>query len=248
MKTSIKDKLELTTPLLLLFIHGMLYNKIGEIAALRNLNFGPLIETPLDAHVPFVPLFVLPYIFVWFYPILLMGFLAVKTNWDPVPFRQIVVSLSVLLIGCYTFWILFPVYVTLRLEDEVLAQYGWLGELVLFNYNNASQWNACPSFHVAGPWFFYRAVSLFVPRMPKIFLFIVIAIACSTVLIRIHYLADIVFGYMAAELVYSLVLKRFVKNNYTFAHQGAAPLELNKASSRSGSGRIIKSRDRGIEY
>ena len=211
MKNNVIAKLVIASPLLLLFIHGSLYNRVGEIAASRGINFGLLIETPVDAHVPFVPLFVLAYLFVWFLPALLIIHLGRSTDWDPAPCGRLSVSLIALMLGCYGFWILFPVHVDLRLDPALVAQHGWLGELVLFNYNGASEWNACPSFHVAGPWFLYRAVRSAVPRMPWGFLVIVLAIAASTVLIRIHYLADIAFGIAAAELAYHGAFKRLTK-------------------------------------
>jgi len=200
--------LAVLSPLLLLFVHGLLYNPIGSIAASRGVNYSLLIEIPLDAKVPFVPVFVLPYLFVWVFPILLIGYLAHQRGFAPVPALRISVSLAVLMLTCYVLWILFPVCVDLRLEQAVLERYGFLGTLVGLNYEGASQWNACPSFHVAGPWFLYRAVRDAVPRMPRIFLCIALAIAASTVLIRIHFLLDIVFGMLVAELVYQFVLRR----------------------------------------
>lgn len=196
------------SPLLLLLVHGFLYNVIGGIAALRGVNYGPQVWIPLDAKVPFVPLFVLPYLFVWIFPVFLIGYLVLKRGFDPAPCLRIATALLMLMPGCYVLWILFPVRVDLRVDESVLARHGFLGTLVRFNYEGASQWNACPSFHVAGPWFLYRAVRDAVPRMPRVFLCIVVAIAASTVLIRIHFLLDIVFGVLAAELACSSLFRR----------------------------------------
>ncbi len=208
MKSSIVRLLGVLLPLFLLLVHGFLYNVIGGVAGSRGVNYGPQVWIPLDARVPFVPLFVLPYLFVWVFPVFLIGYLVLKRGFDPAPCLRIAMALIVLMLGCYMLWILFPVRVDLRLDESVLARHGFLGNLVRCNYAGASQWNACPSFHVAGPWFLYRAVRDAVPKMPLVFPGIVAAIAASTVLIRIHFLLDIVFGVLVAELVYQMVLRR----------------------------------------
>lgn len=208
MKCTVMKFLGILSPLLLLLVHGFLYNVIGGIAGSRGVNYGPQVWIPLDAKVPFVPLFVLPYLFVWIFPVFLIGYLVYKRGFDPAPCLRIATALLILMLGCYVLWILFPVRVDLRVDESVLARHGFLGTLVRLNYEGASQWNACPSFHVAGPWFLYRAVRDAVPKMPRVFLCIVVAIAASTVLIRIHFLLDIVFGVLAAELAYSSLFRR----------------------------------------
>lgn len=196
------------SPLLLLLVHGFLYNFIGQIVASRGQNYGPLAVTGLDAHVPFVPVFVLPYMFVWVFPVFLIGYLACRCQYDPEPCKRLCVPILLLMLICYGLWILFPVRCDLRLNDFVLSQNGILGELVRLNYLGASHWNACPSFHVAGPWFLYRAVRRSVPGLPSVFLIMVLCIAASTVLIRIHFLADIVCGVFVGEMVYRFTMKQ----------------------------------------
>lgn len=197
-------------PLLLLLLHGFLYNAVGRLAAARQINFGPAVELPIDAWIPFVPLFVIPYTLVWFYPIGLTGYL-VAARVEPKAFQSTAVALVALLLGCYALWIAFPVKVGLRLDESALAGRGWLDQSVLFNYRGASHWNACPSFHVAGPWFLYRAARLMTPRLPAIFFWAFVAIALSTVLIRIHYALDIVGGLLISELVVRTVLGPLLK-------------------------------------
>ena len=193
-------------PLLLLLLHGFLYNEVGEIAAARGVDFGPLVEMPIDAFIPFVPVFVIPYTLVWFFPLGLVAYLMLARVASR-GFRPMFISLVVLLLGCYALWIAFPVQVGLRLPESSLGEYGWLGKLVLFNYEGASHWNACPSFHVAGPWFLYRAARLMAPRFPALFFYLFVAIALSTVLIRIHYALDIVGGLLISELVIRTVFQ-----------------------------------------
>ncbi len=197
----------------LLLLHGLLYNRIGEISASRGTDFGPLLEVPMDAAVAFVPVFVIPYMFAWVFPPLLIGYLMFVTKTEPPSFRSVFLSLSVLMLACYTLWIAFPVRVGLRIDEPFLAAGGWLEQLVMFNYQQSSHWNACPSFHVAGPWFFYRIARELSPRLPRVYLGIVLAIIISTVFIRIHYLADILGGILISELVIRMVFQRLRKRH-----------------------------------
>ena len=197
----------------LLFLHGVLYNEIGEISAARGVDFGPLMDQGLDAAVPFLSAFVIPYMFAWGFPVFLIGYLMLATKTPAASFRPVFAALVVLLVTCYTLWITFPVYVGLRLDETFLAEGGWLDQLVLFNYQNSSYWNACPSFHVAGPWFLYRTAKLLYSRLPRVFLWIALAIIVSTVLIRIHYLMDIVGGLLVSELAVRLVFINLRKHH-----------------------------------
>lgn len=199
--------LEPWLPLVLLLLHGFLYNEIGELAANRGVDFGPVVETPLDAWIPFVPAFVIPYTLVWLFPVVLTAYL-VRKRVDPQAFRAVFMAVIALLVLCYTLWVLFPVKVGLRLDDGVIGSDGWLGALVRLNYEGASHWNACPSFHVAGPWLLYRCARALRPQLPMLFLGLVLAIMLSTVFIRIHYALDIAFGVLASELVFRQVFRR----------------------------------------
>ncbi|MCI5145135.1 MAG: phosphatase PAP2 family protein [Candidatus Electrothrix sp. AR3] len=94
------------------------------------------------------------------------------------------------------------------MEEAVLRQGGILGELIRLNYEVASLWNACPSFHVASPWFLYRTLGHYVPRRHLLFFFLALSIMASTIFIRIHYIADIIGGILVSELVFRFVLRR----------------------------------------
>lgn len=225
MKISVKRLFEALSPLLVLFVHGLLYNPLGTLAGQRGMDFSPFLKTPLDALVPYLPIFVIPYLFIWFFPIVLTGFLFWKLGiHDSSPYLRLALALLVLMGSCYVIWLLLPVQVDLRLPETALRQSGWLGELTLLNYSVATQWNACPSFHVACPWFLYRALQQHLPGRHPIFLALALSIIFSTVFIRIHYLADIVCGIVISELIFRCVLQRleqmrlFQANDLTQEH------------------------------
>ncbi|MCB1062101.1 MAG: phosphatase PAP2 family protein [Verrucomicrobiae bacterium] len=214
--------------LLLLLLHGFIYNEIGELSAARGEDFGPLVQTPWDTSVPFLPIFVLAYLFAWGFPAMLIGYLLFATDTNPKVFRITFVAQLALMVTCYALWVTFPVNFTLTVDDAGLAAKGWLGQWVAFNYDIASDWNACPSFHVAGPWFLYRTTKIIAPGLPKVFLVIVLAICASTVLIRIHFLLDIPGGLLISEAAIRLVFKPLWKRR-SFENVSAKTMWISSA-------------------
>lgn len=208
-RNSLTRRLEIFFPLLIVFVHYLLYNALGTAVDGRGLDFSYVIRTGLDDHIPFVPLLIIPYLLAWIYPLLLIVYLVRKRGYDVVIFRRIVFSTVVLLAICYALWWLYPVKVWVRVADVELLAGGWLQRLTLFTYQQTTIWNACPSFHIAGPWFFYRAAELYGGRPSRILLAFFAAIAVSAVAVRIHYLVDILVGLVIAELVVRQVLQRF---------------------------------------
>ncbi|MCI5145134.1 MAG: hypothetical protein D3923_06285 [Candidatus Electrothrix sp. AR3] len=97
-KTSVVRLFLALSPLVLLLVHGMLYNPIGQLAAQRGVDFSSFIKTPLDPLIPSLPVFVLPYIFIWFFPVVLMGCLYLNLGMrDPAPYLHLSLSLLVLM-------------------------------------------------------------------------------------------------------------------------------------------------------
>ena len=101
MKTILR-LLQVLSPLAVLLVHGMLYNPIGDLVALRGTDFSPFIKTPLDALAPYVPVFVLPYLFIWFFPVVLMGCLYRNSGMrNPTPYLRLSLALLALIGICY---------------------------------------------------------------------------------------------------------------------------------------------------
>ena len=215
-------KLEIALLLCFVIVHGVIYNAVGKVAASRGLDFGEQVTIGLDLRVPEIPLMVIPYMLAWLYPVmLLVGLLRAGTP-GVIAIRRILASFVVLELLCYSIWILFPVRVSLRMDEVVLASHGWLGDVVSKNYELTSPWNACPSFHVAGPWLFFRAVQLYRIPFQRSLLVLFADIALSTVTIRIHYLVDIVVGLVVAELAFQLILLPLERKQTFGRHSSSA--------------------------
>ena len=223
-------KVETFLPLLFLPFHGLMYIEFSKITASRGVDFGPAVTTPLDASVPFLPLMVIPYMIAWVYPAIFLVLLLTKQDFEIAIVRRILLAVLILEAFCYVLWFAFPIKVSLRVTEAALAEHGWLGSLVSLNYKYSPVWHACPSFHVAGPWFFYRAAQLYRLPLQRTMLVLFVAIAASTVTIRIHYLIDIAGGLLVSELVYRLVLRRLQEGG-AFAQSASRPAMIAYVSA-----------------
>ena len=206
-KDSCWRKAEFMLPLLLLLLHGIYYNTIGELASLRGVDFSSWLVTPLDHQLPFAPIFIIPYSAIWLLPVYMVLRLH-RAGVTVQQIRRISVSFMGLILACYAFWLLFPVKMSMRME---LEPGGWLTGLTAFTYHNATAWNAFPSFHVAAPWLICRVLGHYTGKLPAGVVLLTGAIFLATLGIRIHYIADIAGGILIAELVYRVLLVRLEK-------------------------------------
>ena len=116
-------RLEIVLPLFFVIFHGLIYNAVGVIAASRGVDFGELAATGLDLHVPEIPLMVVPYMLAWLYPVILLVGLLRKGTPGVIAIRRILATFVVLELVCYGIWILFPVKVSLRMDEAILASH-----------------------------------------------------------------------------------------------------------------------------
>lgn len=199
---------EFILPLMLLALHGAFYNTIGDLASLRGVDFGPWLATPLDRLIPFSALFIIPYTAIWLLPIYMVVRLKRQDGFTVQQMRRVSGAFVALILVCYALWIAFPMQMNVRAAEGLLVDGGLLGQFTQFTYQNATPWNACPSFHVAAPWLICRILSLYTGKVPVPIACLTAAIFLATVGIRIHYLLDIVGGILVAETVHRVVLLR----------------------------------------
>lgn len=208
-KTELDDKtrwMDFILPVVLFVLHGMFYNPIGNVAASRGVDYGPLLNTPLDSMVPLSVVFIIPYTALWALPIAMLVMLSRRASVTPADIRRFSVGFGSLMGVCYLLWIAFPMQVTLRADEETLTSLGWMGSFTWLTYQNASMWNCCPSFHVASPWFVCRIMWMYCDKVPIWVRVLTVGVIMATVFIRIHYLLDIVGGILVSEGVYRFVL------------------------------------------
>ncbi len=122
--------------LLLLFI-SFIYFPLNQ-----SLTHGYNLKTALDAYIPLVPVFVIPYLLFLPYWIIAFVFAAWKMN-DRL-FRALMIgSISAITIAILTY-ILFPTYT----DRPLINGSGWSASLLNLIYSSDNVFNAFPSGHV----------------------------------------------------------------------------------------------------
>jgi membrane-associated phospholipid phosphatase len=179
---------------------------VGTILSRGSTDYSPTLLIGLDARIPYIPVFVLPYLFTWGYAGFIIGYTLIFRIFDHLLFRYF--YLSFLLLTCLEclLWLLFPAKISIRVQPEVLALHGWLGELTAYVYHRATPWNVFPSAHIA----FAYATWLFSAHFAKqghrwLFLVLFLLICLSVLFIKNHFLLDILGGMILGQLIYRAV-------------------------------------------
>lgn len=195
----------LCIPLLLIY-HRLCYNLTGAWLDLGSTNYAPLLLTGLDTQIPYVSVFVLPYLFVWGYAGVIAFYALYFRTYDHLLFRYFYFSFLLMTgIECLI-WLSFPAKISIRIGPEAIALSGWLGDLTAFVYNKATPWNVFPSAHVAfgyAGWVFSKHFARQEHRW--LFLTIFVLITLSVLFIKNHFLWDIVGGMLVVQLIYHAV-------------------------------------------
>ena len=202
--------LEIFGLLLVAQSYHLYHNLIGHLASLRGVDYGPLLVTPLDAWIGYIPELVWAYQLAYLAPAAMLLMLLARLGPDVVIFRRIFVSLVTLLSIHFVLYLLLPTSgAWVRLPDAALGE-GLSAELVRVQYRLATTWCACPSLHVSGCWLLYRVVAPHYPRARLVWLGWLLLMWAGTASIKIHYAVDGILGLTIAELVYRNVLLRLV--------------------------------------
>lgn len=138
---------------------------------------------PGEASLPFVPEFEFFYVLGYLFPLL-----AVFRLPGTLEFRRLLVAFGLTLLVAYTTYLVFPVYLD-RPELEVNSVATFLLSL---EYHDPS-YNHFPSLHLGTAWLVYLACRRGVRHRAAV-VTLLLAISTSTIFVKQHYLADVVFG------------------------------------------------------
>lgn len=183
------------------------------------------LETPLDRALPVVPIFAVPYIsFLLFLPltVLLFG----VTSWER--FKVLALALIIASLAGDIFYLFFQTYV----QRPVVAGSDIGSQLLRLVYAHDQPYNDFPSLHTADSTLAAIAYFRWKPRYGFIALPLVIAIIAATVLIKQHYLADVLGGLLLAGLSYWIASKVVKQSNSTPKGTGAVREEVRAAGHR----------------
>jgi membrane-associated phospholipid phosphatase len=154
----------------------------------RTVEGGVVLVTPLDAWVPFWPVWAVPYILSLFWWAGCFVWAALKMPASL--YRALMIGVFVTLLTSYTFYIIYPTYVVRPPVEGT----GWQFDLIRAIYANDRLNNAFPSSHT------YMTVLIVLfwwnwqPKLRWLWLAIAVIIVLSTLFTGQHHLPDPVGG------------------------------------------------------
>lgn len=169
------------------------YFLVNELTARRSVFYH--LDFPFEGNIPLYPALVFAYLleFAFF----ALAYLMI----DDLPFFKKVASAVLLCVTLhFLIFLIFPV--EYRLRPEIDADRGWAYLLVDFYYWLDLPYNCFPSLHVSN----VVLVSFFMERFRRgmgwILHPLAVLVAVSVVLVKQHYIADVVAGYFVGWFVY----------------------------------------------
>ncbi len=159
---------------------------------------------PIDDKIPFISLFVVPYV-LWYFLIFGTGFYLFRR--DPEGFKRYMSFMGIAFFSIIILNILFPNEQNLR--ADLTLQDGIFSKAVSFIYSVDTNTNVCPSMHVVGT--LGAVFSIWERRFPTLWRFFLsvlgIFICLSTVFIKQHSSLDVITAIPYAVGVFIIVNK-----------------------------------------
>jgi membrane-associated phospholipid phosphatase len=175
--------------LLILLIVQLLYFPINRLIA-----GGVGLSIPLDAWIPLVPIWTIPYVLglAWWAGCYIWA--ALKMN--PTLYYSLVASSLFTMLTAYVFYLLYPTYVT----RPVVEGSGWQIDMLRQLYANDRAYNAFPSGHTFTSLLILFYWWIWQPGLRWLWFVIVSLILVSTLLTHQHYLVDLLGGLLWAVM------------------------------------------------
>lgn len=193
----------------------------------NNINLGGhKIYSSLDAMIPFVPIFIIPYC-TWYLYIAGTGLIFLLKS--KIDLRKTFLSMNICMaIGLIVYFI-YPNYISIRpttYGNDIFSQ------AVKFLQANDSSSSVCPSLHVAICIALYTGISSSIcfknrPGIKFSALMLTILISISTVFIKQHSVIDVLFGVILALASYIFVYKFYFNEKLFPRHVTETNTELS---------------------
>ncbi|MBI4373452.1 MAG: phosphatase PAP2 family protein [Deltaproteobacteria bacterium] len=179
--------------ILIYYIGG--YFLIGRLVSSRD-DIHQL-ALPFEEKIPFVPGMIFAYILVFAFTA--SSYVAV----DNLPFfKKIVKSFFLCVTIHFVFFLLFPVEYVLR---PTLPYEGWLNKFIVYYYWVDPVYNCFPSLHVSNVFLVTFLFERYRRGSRKFLLPWAILVAVSVVLVKQHYILDVISGIFVAWVGYRVV-------------------------------------------
>ncbi len=159
------------------------------------------VALPWDAQIPFLPWSIAGYNMI--FPLLASGYLFIA-NFHR--FQTLVKAFFVTVTFHFLIFLIFPVQYVLR-PTLPLQKGAWL-ILVDFYYWVDKPFNCFPSLHVSNSWLVCFYLSKEHPKLKYLFYGLATIVSISVLVVKQHYILDVVFGFLVAWLVASIPLTK----------------------------------------
>ncbi len=172
------------------------YFLMNELTARRGVFYH--LDLSFEKHIPLLPAFIFAYLLEFFF--FAIAYLMVD---DLAYFKKIALSVLVCVTLHFVIFLVFPVEYYLR--PRVDADQGWAYLLVDFYYWLDLPYNCFPSLHVSNVVLISFFMEKFRKGMGWILHPLAALVAVSVVLVKQHYVADVVAGFFVGWFVYRQV-------------------------------------------
>lgn len=179
---------------------------INYVLAASISNNGRKIATLLDKKIPFISVFIIPYIYWYLYIMLGLIFILSKNRNK---YLRLLLSIYIGMIVCYFFYYLFPV----EIRRPYIADTNILNKLVNMIYDNDRPVNCFPSIHVLNTYLIMRFTSRKDGKLWFYYTNIIgILIILSTFFIKQHYILDGMASILLSEMI--ILINRCISDKY----------------------------------
>ncbi len=175
------------------------YLAINWFTTQRGIGFQ--LALPFEKNLPFYPALIFAYMLIFGF--LVFTYLYVN---NLAFFKKIVWAFVICLTIHFTFFLLFPVEYTLR--PTIDPELGWAYRIVHFYYWLDHPYNNFPSLHISNAFLIAFALNRYRRGLGWILHPLAILVAISVVLVKQHYIADVVAGFAVGLGVYALIFHR----------------------------------------
>ncbi|WP_291637879.1 phosphatase PAP2 family protein [Clostridium sp.] len=158
--------------------------------------------TNIDKTIPFLKIFILPYIMWYGYIFIGLIYLCMKNRKT---YYTSLISLNIGIVACYITYAIFQTTVT----RPILTNSDILSKLVNMIYMNDNPFNCFPSMHVTTTYIIMKGINDTQNSIITSFLFNIIGILIiiSTQFVKQHVILDLIFAMLLSEIIF-----RFVNN------------------------------------
>lgn len=158
------------------------------------------VELPFESGLPFAPLSVLGYPITYF---CMLGIYFIVT--DKNLFTKFLKAFFALTTLHYILFILLPVQMTLR--PDITQESGMIYKVVGFFYRLDLPFNCFPSLHIAYTLLGMLLLWNYRRNWAYLYLLALIVVSVSVVLVKQHYVLDVIGGYLTASIVYIMCIR-----------------------------------------